>query len=297
VYAYEDGAEQSFLAARERGIACIYELPIAYWQTTRRLLHEEAERLPAWRATLRGVDDPPQKLERKDRELLLADAVVVPSPFVLDTLPPNIRATKQCIVAPFGSPMVAASQPRRERRRLLRVLFAGALTQRKGLADLFEAMRLLRRSDVELVVMGSPVAEPAFYRSQFDGFTYEKPRPHADVLALMQTCDVLALPAIVEGRALVQQEALASGLPLIVTRNAGAEDLVREGRTGFIVPIRAAEAIADRIAWFADHRAELADMSREATRAAAGAGWSDYGDRVCAAVQAACARPALAVHA
>jgi glycosyltransferase involved in cell wall biosynthesis len=287
VYAYEDGAEQSFLAARARGIGCVYELPIAYWRTTQRLLHEEAERLPAWRATLRGLDDPAHKLERKDREIDLADAVVVPSTFVLESLPARVRSAKHCVVAPFGAPRVMDAPAPHEPRRKLRVLFAGALTQRKGLADLFEAIRLLRRSDVELVVMGTPIAEPSFYRQQYDGFTYEAPRPHADVLALMRTCDVLALPAIVEGRALVQQEALASGLPLIVTRNAGGEDLVHEGRTGFIVPIRSPEAVADRIAWFADDRTALADMRREALRAAAESDWAAYGERVCGAVLAA----------
>ena len=40
------------------------------------------------------------------------------------------------------------------------------------------------------------------------------------------------LPSIVEGRALVQQEALSCGLPIIVTSNAGGEDLIDEGLTG-----------------------------------------------------------------
>ncbi len=35
----------------------------------------------------------------------------------------------------------------------------------------------------------------------------------------MQSCDVLVLPSIVEGRALVQQEAMACGLPVIATKN------------------------------------------------------------------------------
>ena len=38
VYAYEDCAEQSFLAASELGLKRIYDLPIAYWETTQRLL-------------------------------------------------------------------------------------------------------------------------------------------------------------------------------------------------------------------------------------------------------------------
>src|SRR4051812_18666665 len=68
-YAYEDAAEYTFAAARARGLACVYEMPIAHWQTVQRLLHEEAQRLPAWRQTIQGLDDSPAKLERKCREL------------------------------------------------------------------------------------------------------------------------------------------------------------------------------------------------------------------------------------
>ena len=50
-------------------IACIYEMPIAHWQTVQRLLHEEAQRLPEWRQTIQGLDDSPAKLERKIREI------------------------------------------------------------------------------------------------------------------------------------------------------------------------------------------------------------------------------------
>jgi glycosyltransferase involved in cell wall biosynthesis len=282
VYAYEDAAEYTFAAARARALGCIYEMPIAHWQTVQRLLHEEAQRLPEWRRTIQGLDDSPAKLERKSRELELADAIVVPSRFVMDSLPAHITSTKRCVLAPFGAPSrhALADEGRRDPGRPLRVMFAGAMTQRKGLADLFAAMRLLNRRDVELVVLGALNAPMAFYRSQYDAFVYEGTRSHADVLAVMRTCDVLALPALVEGRALVQQEALASGLPLIVTANAGGDDLIEEGRTGFLVPIRSPEAIADRIAWFADHRDMLAGMRNEAIRKAAETGWAGYENRV-----------------
>ena len=52
IYCYEDGALETFRAACELGIGRAYELPIAYWETTRRLLEEEATRLPAWEPTL-----------------------------------------------------------------------------------------------------------------------------------------------------------------------------------------------------------------------------------------------------
>jgi glycosyltransferase involved in cell wall biosynthesis len=290
-YAYEDAAERTFEAARAREMACIYEMPIAHWQTVQRLLHEEAHRLPEWRRTIQGLDDSPAKLDRKNREIALADTIIVPSRFVLDSLPAQVRAAKRCVLAPFGAPSPGArgaAAPRRDDRGKLRVIFVGAMTQRKGLADLFSAMRLLARTDIELVVLGAtaPNAPLSFYRSQYPGFHYEGTRPHAEVLEVMRSCDVFVLPALVEGRALVQLEALASGLPLLVTSHTGGDDLVEDGRTGFTIPIRSPQAIADRLAWFADHRDALAEMRRHAFRKAADTSWLHYENRVLDAVRA-----------
>ncbi len=87
-------------------------------------------------------------------------------------------------------------------------------------------MKLLHRSDVELIVLGTPLVPFEFYRRDYPSFVYEPVRPNAEVRRLMLGCDVLVLPSIVEGRAMVQMEALSCGLPIIVTPNAGAEDLV-----------------------------------------------------------------------
>ena len=287
VYCYEDGALHTFEAARARGLARFYELPIAYWETAARLLREEAARYPAWEPTLVATRDSPAKLKRKTRELELAQTIIVPGQFVLDSLPAWARDSKTCVIAPFGSPVAppvpSAAAP--QTGRPLRVLFAGSMTQRKGLADLFEAMRILNRSDVELVILGSPVAPLEFYRAQGIPFRWEAPRPHAQVLGLMRSCDVLALPSIVEGRALVQQEALACGLPLLVTPNAGGQDLVVEGETGWLVPIRAPATIAAKLNWLADNRDCLPAMRAQARGKAALYTWEAYAQTIVRAVR------------
>ena len=121
------------------------------------------------------------------------------------------------------------------------------MSQRKGLADIFEAMKLLKDSPVQLSILGQPSMPMEFYRKQFSHFKYFRPRSNHKVREVMMMHDALVLPSIVEGRALVQQEALACGLPLIVSPNAGGEDLITEGLTGYIVPIRAPEKIAEKI--------------------------------------------------
>jgi glycosyltransferase involved in cell wall biosynthesis len=286
-YAYEDGALETFKAAVEVNIRRVYDLPIAFWTTVRQLLAEEAERLPAWERTLGGgVNDSQAKLERKSQELELAEVVVCPSQFVARSLPDAAKAKKKIIISPFGSPSAAVPTDANASARngKLRVLFAGSMSQRKGLGDLFAAMRLLNRKDLELVVMGSPQAPIEFYRQEYSGFVHEPNRPHEEVLRLMRSCDVFCLPSIVEGRALVMQEAMSQGLPLIITPNTGGEDLIDEGATGFLVPIRSPEKIAEKLAWFADHRRALGDLAQAARRKAAGLTWKTYGQTIASAI-------------
>lgn len=285
VYAYEDGALEAFHAARDRGFKRSYDLPIAYWQTSRRLLREEAERYPDWEPTLGATRDSDEKLSRKTQELELAELVVCPSKFVLDSLPPGACAQKQCLIAPFGSPDVDLKSDGTRSSGRLRVLFAGALTQRKGLADLFAAMKLVDAKQIELVVMGSLLRPLSWYRDRFSNFIYEPPRPHGEVLRLMRSCDVFVLPSIVEGRALVQQEAMACGLPVIATRNAGADDAILDGETGFLVPIRSPAAIAEKINWCAANRTLLSGMGIAARKRASEFTWRAYGENIVAAVR------------
>jgi glycosyltransferase involved in cell wall biosynthesis len=288
VYAYEDGALHTFREANSCGVKCCYELPIAYWETSRRLLAEEKERWPEWEPTLGATEDSEIKRERKTAELALANVVICPSRFVFDSLPSGIHQKKRCVIAEFGSPnsFPQVIQKNGIAGGPLRVLFAGSMTQRKGLADLFAAMLLLRGRNIQLVVMGSPILPMEFYRAQFPGFSYESPRPHSEVLQLMQSCDLLVLPSIVEGRALVQQEALSCGLPLVVTRNAGGEDLIEPGKTGFLVSIRSPEQIAEKVAWFDDHRSLLPEMRASAQEKARQYTWEAYGQKILSAILA-----------
>ena len=289
VYCYEDCALHTFRAAKKLGLRCIYDLPIAYWETGAHLLSEEAERWPDWEFSLVGTRDSKAKRQRKTEELALADVVVVPSQFVFDSLPEHIRSRKACHIAEFGSPPGSMSPDDMDNdvdhSKPLRVLFAGSMTQRKGLADLFEAMKLLQRRDVQLIVMGSPLCALKWYQDQYVDFIYEAPRAHAQVLELMRSCDVFVLPSIVEGRALVQQEAMSCGLPLIVTANAGGEDLIEEGVTGFLVPIRSPQKIAEKLDWLAANRDQLPQMKKSAMLKAAQYTWQRYEDQIAGVVR------------
>ena len=95
--------------------------------------------------------------------------------------------------------------------------------------------------------------------------------------------DVFVLPSICEGSATVCYEALAHGLPVITTPNSGS--VVRDGLEGFIVPIRDADAIADRLVRLTRSDGLLDAMSRNARARAMEFTVEKYGERLVKALQ------------
>jgi len=96
------------------------------------------------------------------------------------------------------------------------------------------------------------------------------------VLDVMMESDVLVLPSLGEGFGLVVAEALACGLPVIVTPNVGSSDLIHDGQEGFVVPVCSADAIAERLETLHRDRELLAAMSRQAQATAAKNSWASY---------------------
>src|SRR3979490_61297 len=78
---------------------------------------------------------------------------------------------------------------------------------------------------------------------------------------IMSRSHALVLPSIEEGLAMVQAQAMACACPGVATEQHGSQDLFDDGREGFIVPIRDAAAIAERLQRLADDPALRLQMS------------------------------------
>jgi glycosyltransferase involved in cell wall biosynthesis len=286
IYAYEDGAIYSFRAAKEIGIPCVYDLPIAYWSLRKKLYQEEQELRPEWTKRLQGVGDSDDKLNRKTEEASAADLIVCPSDFVKESIPGRIKNQSKIVVVPFGSPTshFDESRVKQDVKGPLRILFVATLSQRKGLADLFDALRLMPKGSVELHAIGLLEHELDFYRKRCDCFIYHGTMPRQKVLEHMQHSDVFVLPSIAEGRALVIHEAMSQGLPVILTPNTGAMDLIDEYENGFLVPIRDPEKIAEKLHWFLENRSLLPDMRIRAVKSVANFTWEKYAEGVSDAI-------------
>lgn len=287
VYAYEDGASESFAAAQALGIRRIYDLPIGYWRAAHAIYAEEAEREPEWACTLTGMRDSREKLDRKDAEIELAETIIVASSFTKRTIESARSCAAPIHVIPYGAPPPSPPVERRETGQALRVLFAGSLGQRKGLSYLLRAVEMLG-SRVELTLLGARVTancrplEAALARHRWISTL-----PNAGVLAEMSRQDVLVFPSLFEGFGLVLVEAMAQGLPVIATPHTAAPDLIEDGREGFIVPIRSANAIAEKLDLLACDSQLLSAMKNAAWATASRRRWETYHSQLARAVQQA----------
>jgi glycosyltransferase involved in cell wall biosynthesis len=68
-----------------------------------------------------------------------------------------------------------------------------------------------------------------------------------DVRELLQCMDVFVMSSISEGMSIALLEAMANGIPAVVTAVGGNLEVVEDGRTGFIVPPRDPQALAQKV--------------------------------------------------
>jgi glycosyltransferase involved in cell wall biosynthesis len=272
----------TFKRAQQLGERTFLDYPIARVDFTHQLLADEARIKPLFADTISGPQALTLKrkhLERIAAEVEIADVVIVGSRFAANSFGKVVDPNRIAIV-PYGVD-TKAFRPSvdEERNGPLRVLFAGQLTQRKGIAYLLEAMELLDPRVFDLLLVGPIVGSGRGlqrYEGRFRRLAVVPPREMPDVY---QQADVLVLPSLVEGSAYVVLEAMASGLPVVVTPNVGA-DGVRDGIEGFIVPTRSPESIAARLEVLASDRDLRIRMGRAARDRATELDWSSFRERI-----------------
>jgi starch synthase len=163
----------------------------------------------------------------------------------------------------------------------LRVLFIGALSQAKGLGYLLAAVAGLGR-DLEFTLIGRRVSPTTPARSVLDNYRWIPSLSHDKLLLEMARHDVLVLPSLHEGFGLVMTEAMAQGLVVITTPHTAGPDLITDGADGFLVPIRSAVAIEQKLMLLRHDHDRLCAMQAAAREKAKARTWENYRHRVVA---------------
>lgn len=284
IYAYEDGALNSFTEAKKHGLKCFYDLPIGYWRAARVLLEKEIEIWPEWKATMHGFVDSDAKLKRKDRELELADNIYVASSFTAKTLDYYNGQLAPVKVIPYGFPKPVENRIYNIKNRPIKLLFVGGLSQRKGIANMFAAVEQLKEK-VQLTVIGrKPTNDCKALNDALNHHTWIPSVSHAEVLEQMQQHDVLLFPSLFEGFGLVITEAMSQGTPVITTDRTAGPDLITTGKDGWIIEAGSTTALQNTITKLVNNPELIEIAGKAAIDKARSRPWQLYGEELARAM-------------
>ncbi|MCR4276190.1 MAG: glycosyltransferase family 4 protein [Candidatus Parcubacteria bacterium] len=151
-----------------------------------------------------------------------------------------------------------------------RVLYLAHTQPLKGLHYLLDAWESLDLPGAELVIIGGFGEMPEELKQRYINRIQSNPRikwtagTHTPE-QYYHDASVLVFPSLTEGFGRVTIEAMACGLPVITTDHAPG--IVENGKTGFVVPVRDAQAIKEKIEYLYHHRNIAEEMGREARKA------------------------------
>jgi glycosyltransferase involved in cell wall biosynthesis len=161
-------------------------------------------------------------IRRELADYTVADRIIVPAEHVMRSFTERGMSRQRVFVNPYGVDLNMFPPTPAPRSNAATILFVGAWSLRKGCDVLTEAWR--RLPGVRLLHVGSLGDAPV---PRDPGFEHREAVPQFALSAEYARGHVFALASREEGLALVQPQALASGLPLVCTDRTGGEDAGR----------------------------------------------------------------------
>ena len=263
--------------AKQKGIPTVLNYSIAHHQWALEEARKEVQFNPRWAPFMQFPSSSRRERIRLNREIELASWILVGSEFVKRTfLSYGISSSKIQVVnlgvnlAELGVATKDIRLARMEKRLPsdpLNVIFVGQITQRKGLSYLLESFNeanLPKRSKLELIG-NTPFPKIRRKLKHFPNVIHLGTLDKVQLGQKFCQANLYVLPSIVEGFALSAVEALATGIPVVVSTNTGVADIIQDRIDGFIVEPRN-KAKLQQILEFASQNPELIEEIGERGR-------------------------------
>jgi glycosyltransferase involved in cell wall biosynthesis len=268
---------------RNSGIPCAVDHGSFHMVSEKKIMMEEARR---WSLPVPKDLAADWVIDRENAEFELADHVFVLSKASKRSLIREGVAEEKIFVNPCGVDLSGFIQGKKTESGF-RILQVGVISFKKGVLDLAKAFSLagIKGSELELVGGGleSSGLRKLIEKLANTSVRFTSPMPQNQLKERYHQASVFVLASLSDGFGMVVTQAMACGLPVIVTENVGAADLVQDGINGFVVPIRSPEVIAEKLIFLRDNpkiAAQMGERARETVMK--GFSWHDYGSRLAA---------------
>lgn len=283
-WGFQGSCFESLAAAKNAGMKTICELSTAHVTVARKILQQECDLHPEWAESISNLHFPAAFEKRLEQEPFRADHVFAASEFTKQTLLEAGVEAKKIIKLPLGADVSKIKFVQKNddfQNRPLRLLYAGTVTQRKGISYLLESMKNFSGKDVELHIIGNVFGAKEAFDKYKAHYIYHGPVSQQELFQKYTEYDALVLPTVFEGFALVVIEAMAAGLPVITTPNCIGPDIIEEDRNGYLLPIRDVQKLTEAISKLRSKSgSEFLLMSENARKAAQRFTWENHKRRI-----------------
>jgi glycosyltransferase involved in cell wall biosynthesis len=269
----------SIRAAKKKGMFTIVERGSSHIVIQNKILKEEYKRYGIKFSINRML------IQREIKEYEEADFIAVPSFFVRDSFIERGIPVEKLFLNSYGAnESFRTPVNKREAGDKFRIVYLGTLSIRKGLIYFFEALKLLdipgEAFEVLFVGKVEPEMEKILASSRLANWQVMGHVDHYKLPEILGICDVGVQPSLEEGLSMVIPQMMACAVPVILTPNTGGQNIIEDGRNGFIVPVRNAEAIKEKLMWLYQHPEQLRVMKEQAAVSILDRfTWKAYGSR------------------
>lgn len=270
----------SFRRAKELGCKLVLERPNTHPIDMSRLVSGEHRKFD-----FTGRAEGPFQVSKYIKELKIADRIIVCSEFARQSHLSHGVPDNKLRVINYGVDTETFC-PSEKHDEVFRVVYCGMVCLRKGPQYLLQAWKELNLKGAELWIIGLVLDDAVKMIKQFEGLPGLRITGHvnsqAELAELYRQGSVFIFPSVEDGFGMVVTEAMSCGVPVVISENTGARDVVREGENGFVIPIYDVEAIKDRILRFKENPSLSTDMGHQARATALDNTWLHYSEKLLA---------------
>ena len=290
VIMYDTNSNACFRMLKERAphILRVMDVAAANRLYMKTIYESDMERAPRFAKKLRAEVEHLWDngfLNRSREELKLTQLFLSPSTFVKKSLRFSGVEEERIEICPYGTNFSPVQRQYDDpTNRPLRVVYVGNITEMKGISYLLEAAMRIPREKVQFTLVGHYDNSSHIFDQYMEHVCFTGRVLHDKVKDILCSSDVFVFPSLGEGLSLSVLEAMACGLPCIVSENSGANDAIVNGMNGFVIDIQDTNAIYEKIMWFADHREEISRMGKEALESVKKYQWQGSYDTILAKI-------------
>ena len=285
VWAYVESNNRLIRKARAQGIPVVLDVPIGHQRQYQELLTHEYKK--------EGLKAPSYLWERWSQKCedayAQANYISVGSNFVKNTLVQKGVDSRKIIVNPYGVDAAKWKdsfnlRKTREKTDKCIFIYTASIGLRKGIHYLLRAWKKAELRNAELWIVGSGILD-------LDALCGRLPSnvhmlgylSHDEIVNRYAQADVFVLPSLFEGLVRSGLEAMAAGLPVIITYETGLTDFVENGKQGWMVRSADVDALVEQLRYCHSYPDRVALAGTAAHDSMQNMTFDSYGDR-CAAI-------------